>query len=527
MTVDPALFESDDSTAATPIAFGTLSGGETSAIFTKHLWNGKDDPTADTLSGLVITAYERQVVEDEDTGEVVEVTAWNQAGRATTERWVEARYTNGDGETTPWVEIGKGRWLGLDDLAAGEKWVLEFRMVVPGGSISSAEREIRIVTDWDSFARPVDLGHHESGKRGVLSGLGDGSSSHLVSGYEGSPSSPADADVTFSDGVAVFEGDVLVDLEHAVTFDATDGDAATLAAGEEYWATVTKDSSSGLTVTKSSKGAAPLADSERPAVPTGHILVAYVRRNEDATIEAGDIYQDDGIRELGRFALLTDGLNGYIQPGEALLDNRRISRTGVMVAPLTESVENVIWLDPSTGGLFVTDTTEDRPASRVMELWRVTTDASAETAREDRRQFIGAREVQVFRAGTEDVLAAADVIGHYYIPPGPGAWIRIPFGVFAALKDQGSSNTGGQTKFDLEYSESGGAWTTVFTSQGTAALDRRPDIAFDEANPVDHSALPEVVHIPGDSRLRAAVDEVPSGGTAPSGAVVIVILEIP
>lgn len=520
MAIDLELFETDDSTPAVSIVFGTLGAGSISATFTKHLWNGLANPVADLATGLSLTVYERQIIRDPDTLAVIEITDWNQTGRATIERWVQARYTNADGVTN-WVPIGKGRWLALDDLAAEEFWAVEFRKVVPGGAISSEEREFRIVTSWESFSQSVDLGHHESGRRGILSGVGDGASSHLVSGYDATPNGTPDNTVDFSDGVAIISGIPYVDLLHTITLDGNDGAAAALTTGNEYWATISKGGQAGLIETKSAQGAAPLANSLRPAVPTGEEFVAYVRRHFDAVIEAGDIFQDTRFHD--RFSvrdLTTTTLT--LNPGSALVDNRICARTGVLIATLTDDAVNTIWLDPLTAGLFVTTGTNPPPVDRSLPLWQITLAAGVETLRVDLRSYIGPREITTFTASKVGALVDEEVLGYHYHPPGRSAYIRTPLGINCSVGTTG--DTSGQTVFDLEYSTAGGAWTTVFTS--FASEDRRPTIDFDATDPVDSAALPEVVEIPGNTRLRWRVVDIPTG-VASNGAVAVAILELP
>lgn len=524
MAIDLALYESDDSTPAVAIAFGTVPAGTTSSTFTKHLWNGNGNPSADLATGLCLTIYERQIHRDPDTEAIVSITAWNQSGRATIERWVQARYTNADG-LTDWIPIGKGRWLALDDLDAEEHWPIDFRMVVPGGatepdeSINSVDLEFRIVVSWEQFSRAIELGHHESGKRGVLSGVGDGAESHLIFGYDATPNGTPDNTVDFSDGAAIVSGEPFVDLLHTITFDDEDSALDPLDTGEEYWATVSKGDQAGLTVTKSLLGAAPLANSLRPAVPTGEEFVAYVRRHFDAVIEAADIFQAE--RFFGRFYLSdVTGTTATLDPGSALLDNYLITRTGTLLATLTDDATNTLWLDPLTGGLFTTTGSNLPPVVRALPLWEITLAAGVETSRVDLRTYTGPAEIQVFKAEKPGTLAAADVVGMYYLPPGPSWALRVPHGLLCALG--GTGTVSGSTVFDLEYSEAGGAWTTVFTSQGTQ--DRRPTIAFDASDPVDPDALAEVVVIPGNSRLRWVVDAIPGG--ASQDALCLAILEL-
>lgn len=509
MTVDLAWYLSDDVTndpAVLKLAFGTVGPLDESPIFTRHLWNGNGNAGASVATGLRVTGYERQVLRDPGSGEVIAVSAWNQTGQATSERWLEAR-SSPDG---PWVPIGRERWLALADLEAEEFHPVDFRLVVPSGAVSTEQREFRIVGSFEDFALPVSLGFHAAGARGVVSGVGDGLAAHLVVGGDVTPNAPADNGVQVSDLVWLWFGLYRVLLAHALLFDDLDGDGVAVAAGEEFWITLSAGPGPGLTDTRSPKGAAPLAESARIPAPPGESLVAYVRRHFDGTIEVADIAQDR--RRYGRFALASvAGTLATVDPGEALADDFLAVRTGRLVGALQDDETNVLWLDPATAGLFVAAEADGRPSPRAVPLWRVTLTAGVETAREDLRQYLEPRGVEVFGAQFGAALAIGDERLHY-LPPGEG-WLLDPLSVRMALTDTGGGS--GQTVGDLEWSEGGGAWTSVFT---TAA--RRPTVAFDAAGVVVEGLYPEVVEIPGDSRLRWRVADVPTGAV-PAGAYMV------
>jgi hypothetical protein len=71
-------------------------------------------------------------------------------------------------------------------------------------------------------------------------------------------------------------------------------------------------------------------------------------------------------------------------------------------------------------------------------------------------------------------------------------------------------NSVAMTICDLEQSNAGAGFTTIFTSQGTS--DQRPTIAQGTANAIDYGARPEVYTIYPWSRWRGVVDAIP--GTA-------------
>ena len=81
-------------------------------------------------------------------------------------------------------------------------------------------------------------------------------------------------------------------------------------------------------------------------------------------------------------------------------------------------------------------------------------------------------------------------------------------------------NSAGETRFDVEWwNPDTPAWETLFPS--APGTERRPRLAFDAADLVDRGARPEVLTFDPGSRIRVkGADEIPTGGTAPSGAVV-------
>ncbi|OHD17920.1 MAG: hypothetical protein A2Y38_13290 [Spirochaetes bacterium GWB1_59_5] len=506
--------QSDDATPAGTLSFTSLIPGTPSAAQTVHLWNGQGDATVEDATELLLTALQR------DPGE----TDWEQDGSLAALRWVEIRAVGQAGtgisaQTTPWTPVGRNRYLSLMAIPGDCTRYLEVRVNVPAGA-GTQDLEVLIRPYYAEPAQPIESGHYESGANGVRNGIGDTTFSALLSGGAITPNAPADDKVDIADLIWIHEGVPKAKLLHELTISNLDKNAAALVAGEAYWNTLSAGSGATITETKSAKGTAPLATSLREAVPDGELLVGYVHRDFDAAIAAGDIYQEDKL--LGCYAYQSaSGLVATLGPGHAIVDNTLIRHDRTQTATLTAASTNRIWLLPS-GGLGIT-TTAAAPTDRALLLWELVTDGSTVTSSVDRRLWLGPRLVPIsFRWGA---TLAATQKQHAIWPEPRSGWIRALGGVVFGLDDQGSGTASGATTADLELSNAGAAFATVFTSQGTA--DRRPSIAYNASDPTDRDAVPEVYEIPAFARLRGEIDAIPGGGTAPTGAKMMVLVEVP
>lgn len=258
--------------------------------------------------------------------------------------------------------------------------------------------------------------------------------------------------------------------------------------------------------------------SSLPAVPTGELLLGYVKvlyQAGTSVIQTADITQAD--RLFGGFYAATSAasLNVTLHPGSALIGGRLVTITGTRTVTLGATDETWVWLTPA--GATATSLDGIAPTDRSLLLYRFTTDGSGVTIARDCRSWIG-RPVHHLRAGKAGTLAANDYSNIIvYTGRAPGR-VRPVGGFQWSLGDNGA--TSGNTKLDVEVSDAGGAWTSLYPSSGTT--DLRPTIAHDAADPTSETTT-ETGTIQPRSRLRFKVISVP--GTASSDLDAVLIVE--
>jgi hypothetical protein len=255
----------------------------------------------------------------------------------------------------------------------------------------------------------------------------------------------------------------------------------------------------------------------RVAAPTGELLLYYVEREEDATIEQADIY--DG-RVFGGFAATTSAasLTPTISGGLALVGNQYVRHTGTNTVTLTASETNSVWVRPD--GTFSVTIDGSRPVERALLLWTLVTDGSGVTTETDCRTWIG-RGLHTLWLGTAGTLAASDYSDLPTLYPGRRAGFLRPVGGVQIGLD-GTGTTSGSTKVDVEYSAAGGAWTSIWPSSGT--VDLRPTVAYNATDPTSRSAPIETYSVAAGSRFRSKVIAIP-GGADSSGLTVALLIE--
>lgn len=493
-----AWFETDGTTAAGLDTYAPIAGTPTAAQTTR-IYNDQDGAAAaDDATELRITAESR------DAGD----TEFSSTHALAAGAYIECRAVGSGGtgvaaQTTEWTPVGRGRYLHLRDLPSECYRTIETRINAPAG-YGTVDVEVLLRAVCASPAVVLEEGHHESGAVGVCHGVGDGRFGGLLEGGTLTATGSPDDDVHLDLTTWIAAGIPHTLVPSTITLTDADGAAASLTSGKSYWCALTLASDGTVTQTKSVMGTSPLAVSARPIPPSDEPLLGYVEREYDATIESGDIYQDD--RVYSWFAATTSGasLVASISGGWAMTDSRLIILTGASSVTLTASDDNYVWLNPS--GTFTANVSGARPTDRSLLLYVMTTDGSGVTATVDRRVFIGRRLVTMTfsKSGT---LAGTNTVYSSW-PSGSLGYILPLRGVFLALGSAGS--TSGSTICDLEQSDAGAGFTTVFTSQGGS--DQRPTIAQGTANAIDSGARPEVYAIQPWSRWRGVVDAVP--GTA-------------
>jgi hypothetical protein len=380
-------YETDGVTAAGLDTYTPTAGTPTAAQTTRLYNDFGGTAAADDATELRVTALARTSGGTNFTAEHALV-----AGAYIECRAVGSGGTGVGAQTTEWTPVGKGKYLYLRDLPTNCYRTIETRINAPAG-FGTEDVEVLLRAVAASPAVVIEDGHHESGAVGVCHGVGDGRYGALLEGgtltASGSPDSLVHLDNTTWIAAGV-PRTVLAGIGAAeITINATDGAAASLASGESYWCALTLASDGTVTQTKGSKGTSPLAISARPTPPSDEPLLGYVEREFDATIESGDIYQDQ--RVYGWFKATTSGasLVAAISAGQAMVDNRLITLNSSTNVSLTASQTNYTYLNPS--GTFTNNTTGVRPTDRSLLLYVFTTDGSGVTATVDRRKFIGNR----------------------------------------------------------------------------------------------------------------------------------------
>jgi len=495
-------YETDGTTLAGVDTYTPTAGTPTAAQTTRVYNDNGGTASADDATELRITAVSRNAGDTNFTAE------HSLAAGA----YIECRAVGSGGvgvaaQTTEWTPVGKGKYLYLRDLPSNCYRTIETRINAPAG-YGTADVEVLLDAVAAAPAVAIEDGHHESGAVGVCHGVGDGYFGALLEGgtltASGSPDNIVHLDLTTWIAAGVPHS-LLPGIGAAeVTINGTDGAAASLASGESYWVALSLASDGTVTQTKGSKGTSPLAVSARPTPLSDEPLLGYVEREYDATIESGDIYQED--RVYGWFKATTSGasLVSVISGGQAMVDNRLITMTGATSVTLTASQTNYVYLNPA--GTLSANITGARPNVRSLLLYVFTTDGSGVTATVDRRSYCG-RRIHAMRFEKSGTLAGTNTVYSAW-PSGSYGYILPCVGVFLALGSAGS--TSGSTICDLEQSNAGAGFTTIFTSQGTS--NQRPTIAQGTSNAIDYGARPEVYTIYPWSRWRGVVDAIP--GTA-------------
>ena len=493
-----AWYETDGTTVAGIDTYAVTAGTPTAAQTTRLYNDNAGTAGSDDATELRITAYSREA----------SASAFTQAHALSADGYIECRAVGSGGtgvlaQTTEWTPVGAGKYLHLRDLPSECYRTIETRINAPAG-YGTEDVEVLLRAVAADPATVLEEGHHESGAVGVCHGVGDGRFGALLEGGTLTATGTPDDDVNLDLTTWIASGVPHTLIPQAITLSANDSAAAALASGESYWCALTLASDGTVTQTKSVKGTSPLAVSARPTLPSDEPLLGYVEREFDATIEQADIYQDQKV--FGWFAQVSSGasLVVSISAGWAMLDNRLVVLTSATSVTCTASDVTSVFLNPS--GTFTANITGLRPTDRSLLLYEFTCDGTGVTAVVDRRKYIGNR-LHVLKFEKDSTLAATNAVYSSW-PSGAYGYILPLVGVNLALGSIGAVS--GSTICDLEQSNAGAAFTTIFTSQGSS--DQRPTIAYNAALPTDSGARPEVYLVQPWSRWKGIVDAIP--GTA-------------
>lgn len=475
------------------------------------IWNNRSGAGASTEGDVRLEVLAQ--VTDPDTLETV----WRSEGvPVLDDHEVEGRIVQGLNQAilaSEWTPLGRWRLLSLPDLANDTGVQVELQLRPTSDSESDAVRLAFRV--YSRASTPVSEGFTESaGPDGIVSGLGDGTRRELVT-FGGLAENPGGADdqVEIGDLVWTGAGVPRAKLAHLVQLDANDGAAEALQSGEGYYAALSAKDDGTITDTRGARSASPV----KPTPPTDEILLGWVLREFDGLINDADI---EIVGRESLFAWSASGTAFSTGPGVARVDNRVIRNTGTRSVTLDANDTSQVWL-LADGNLQAT-TDGSRPADRALLLYEATTDATDVVLPVvDHRVFIGGRlervEIPIAKTGG---LAGGET--GFSVWPHPVAGNLRPVASIAlSLDDTGDTPTAGQTRVDILASDAGGAFASLFPG-----ADRYPEVAWDDADPVDRDALPTKRGIGPWSRLKAEVLTVPTATTTPAALRVIMLVEV-
>jgi len=502
-----AWYDDLDATISTPPVFSGVEGGTPSTAQEFHIWNdlgGGASPTATNLSVSVLA---------KDAGDP----DFLACGHEFVDRqYFEARILNGLGglsaSTGPWVDLGcPGAKLELPEIPSGEGVAIEVRVSAPSDAPTAQYSPLLRLNN--TTAQSLGSAGEAVGD-GILVGAGGRAELMAISGDVVENPGGADDEIQTPHFIWRAGGNTWAQQEQLVELDQDDGDSATLAAGEAYYAILYGASDGTLAIAKGSKATAPLSVSDEPAIPNDGVPLCRALVDDSGVISDSEI---DQRHELGAFGFTGTTLTVTIGPGVGIVRSKLAEIQSETQVSLTASSTNYVWLT-SNGVLSVT-TTSAEPSEGGKLLWVATTDSSNVTALEDRRAIGGSRKRHNIRFEFASGFATNDTAHAFYPEAAPGNLSLA--GIVAALYEAWSGGSSGSVDFDLEYLEPGGSWTSIFPAGNGA-----PSIAHDASDPFTKSAFPDAGQIPGCSRLRATVTATPTGGSTAEGAELIVGLEV-
>lgn len=502
MSSDLAWFEDDDSTPSGTLSFAPTNGVASDAQ-ERHLINDQDASGDDDSEDLLITAMSRNGGTSDPFTFEDELAA---------NGWIEYRLIGSSGtgiqpQTTGWIRLGKGRFSRVKLLPARTIREFEFRINIPvGAGVVAKDVKVRLIEGQRAIS--LELGHYEGGAQGIVMGLGDGSFTDILHGFEVAPASPEDNTVIVSKGANIHAGVPIASIKETITFNDEDVNTDALASGEEYPVTLSRSSTGATVVTKGAKGTAPVADDAFPDVPDGDRFLCFVRVPYSATITDSEI--DQSLLEYGCAKVVSNGLSAFVHPFEMLCGNAVVVSPSKYPITYTDDSDNYVFVLPS--GEVQVNTTGAKPDDRAMMIWTATLSSGSVTAETDLREFkyLNPVEVTIRQDGT---LSSNVNYSHY--PRGCQAYLLPIGGVSVSLGDVGAT---GQTQWEIEACPPDGSFASIYPSSGDE--DNRPLIDESSTDPVDRSSLPETLSFGGWTRFRATVIDVPS---TPSTDAVIVL----
>lgn len=501
MASDPKWYDSADVLLADEPVLSGDAGVESAAIVLR-LYNDKDAAGADTLPSSQIYGYART----SSSGQVL-----TEGHPLVDRRMVEARITQGLGgkvvPATGWQPLGAHRFLEIPSLDSGEGVELEFHLAAP--SDSGGFNAFLVLALAVETGIALGLGLSEIAGDGVYLGLGDPLVSTVLIGTD-VVENPAGADGNVQVGPFAWTADG-VPLAYLEQLSAI----AASSAGNSRYVMLSLDDDATLTLTDGDESTVALTDDDEPATPAGETVIARVEVDDSGVIAQAAI---DNRWEHGAYHVSFAGTAATVGPGKALVDNSlTFNQVGQSVS-LTASAVNSLWLLRS--GLLDITTNGSPPAgTRSLLLAELTTDGAANvTAFADRRRFIGHR-IYLLRFEWLGVFAVDDY--RYAINPSDRPTYILPIrGLRAAVGTPGTGS--GNTQF---LAESDNAFDNMF---GNTLIDagNAPEIAFASTDPRSLDAVAASHLIAPGARIRAWLDEIPTGGDAEDAVLEILVVEV-
>ena len=490
MAASPKWYDNSNVLLSTPVSVAGTGGTPGTAAVVKlinHKGAGSGDPI---LNGQLIALSRANGSSD----------AYAEGGRSLLDRqMLEVRITGGYNQTlsaTDWVKVGRGKRF--DRLPSSITYdtgvTLELRVNAPADA-ADVDDQVRFALV-DDRGRLIAEGVSLAGGDGVCCPLGDPSAFLIVSGGNvAQDDAGASNDVDVPDFVYLSQGKLWSLRSHEVTI------AASTSGKNRYVGVILEtDGTSGIVEGSEVVGA--LADSDKPAIATDEILLAWVQRDDTATIVTADI---SNTWTAGLFSVTYSGLTATVNPGPyAIVDDSLVYQSGSQNATLGTSVTNYLWLLPS-GSLEVTTTDVPTTQVKALILAELDTDGSGVTAFRDRRVISGAHA----HATHFELRGDLDTTTYAYatLPNAKAAWLDPLRPILAGIGTQGDHSTG-STLFDVQVRRAG-TYTTLFAD--TADM---PTIAYNAGTAalIDSSVIPDRYDLPPFAEIRVKCNTLPTGG---------------
>jgi hypothetical protein len=265
-------------------------------------------------------------------------------------------------------------------LGGGERFWLPVIPGPPGGEYVEVELRINLPAEVDPQATEIAYRLDEAlfgalpashVANTVPTGRDDSTTSVVIDGAPITPGlNPFELDVPlhtwYHDGRGPWEQVA----DDAFPVDSTDGAGDPLAPGEAYILLLSRRRATGFVVTKGVKDTTPLTEDDRPAVPAGDAVHAWVTVPEGGGIVT---IEEPATAFPGYWTATAAGLVLVIGPGPAFVDGADVQvQTPIDLGALPISSVVDVYVRQE-GSLEAVDSA-DVPTGRPMRIWRAVTD---------------------------------------------------------------------------------------------------------------------------------------------------------